>query len=112
MVASASRDRTIRLWDTATGAEKQIYHSNVMVEALSFSASGFYLNSDRGSLPLDFIASDALNNPIFVHEKWICRNGQHAIWLPPQYRETAVLARENTVVLGLQSGALTFLWLS
>ncbi len=112
MVASASHDRTIRLWDTATGAEKQIYHPNVLVETLSFSANGCYLNSNRGSLPLDFMASGSLNNLIFVHERWVRRNGHNLIWLPPQYRETGVLVRESTVILGHQSGALTFLWLT
>ncbi|KAL6238457.1 hypothetical protein BDW75DRAFT_20823 [Aspergillus navahoensis] len=110
-VASASSDKTIRLWDTASGSQKQTHHSNVIARALWFSADGRCLNSDRGSLSLDFEASDSSNN-LFVHEKWICRNGQHLIWLPPQYRATCVLVRENTVILGHQSGALTFLWLT
>jgi hypothetical protein len=111
-VASASGDETIRLWDAAIGAEKQIYHSDVRVKALSFSADGYCLNCDRGSLPFDLIASNSLNNPIFVHEKWVERNGQDLIWLPPQYRATCMLATESTVTLCHQPGALTFLWLT
>ncbi|KAL4767499.1 quinon protein alcohol dehydrogenase-like superfamily [Aspergillus nidulans var. acristatus] len=112
ILASAAGDKTIRLWDTATGAEKQIYHSDIMVTALSFSDDGYFLNTDRGSLASGFIASGSLNHSLFVNEKWICQNGQHLIWLPPQYRATCAFVRENTVILGHQSGALTFLWLT
>ncbi|KAL4983327.1 WD40-repeat-containing domain protein [Aspergillus falconensis] len=112
IVASASNGKTIRLWDAATGAEKQIHCSDVIPSALWFSADGCCLNSDGGSFPLHFKASDSSNDSIFVHGKWIGRNGQRLIWLPPQYRATCVLARENTVILGHRSGALTFLWLN
>ncbi|KAL4734345.1 hypothetical protein BDV11DRAFT_212893 [Aspergillus similis] len=101
IVASASADRTIRLWDAATGAEKQIHYSDVISWNLWFSADGSYFKSPY-----------SLNSPIFVHEKWVARNGQRLIWLPPQYRATCVLAGENTVILGHQSGALTFLYLN
>ncbi|KAL4950089.1 WD40-repeat-containing domain protein [Aspergillus filifer] len=111
-VASASKDQTIRLWDTATGAEKQIYKSNVIVTAIWFSANGFCLNSDRGLISLNLDASYTSNNSIFVHEKWIFQNGRRLMWLPPQYRATCVLATESTVILGHQSGALTFLRLA
>ncbi|KAL4923657.1 uncharacterized protein BDV17DRAFT_296150 [Aspergillus undulatus] len=112
MLASASSDRTVRLWETATGAHKQIHHSDVVVKALSFSADDWSLNSDRGSLSLCFKPTAFSNNSIFVHGKWLCRNGQQLIWLPPQYRPTCVLIREDTVILGHYSGALTFLWLT
>jgi WD40 repeat protein len=109
-VASASVDKTIRLWDTVAGTQKQIYHSDIVATALWFSIDGRSLNTDHGSFPLDLQASNSTNNLIFVHEKWVCRNGQHLIWLPSQYRATCVLTRENTVILGHDSGALTFLW--
>jgi WD40 repeat protein len=111
-VASASNDNTVRLWDTASGAQKQVLKSDVAATYLSFSVDGYYLNSDRGSLLSGFPPSDSSNNPIFVDRKWIRQKGQHLIWLPPNYRATFVLARESTVILGHQSGALTFLWLS
>ncbi|RAL15291.1 WD40 repeat domain-containing protein [Aspergillus homomorphus CBS 101889] len=112
MVASASVNRTIRLWDKATSTQKQIHRSDMIATALWFSTDGCYLNTDRGSLPLDLKASNSSNNLIFVHEKWVRRNGQHLIWLPSQYRATCVLTREHTVILGHYSGALTFLWLN
>ncbi|KAL2818955.1 hypothetical protein BJX63DRAFT_429025 [Aspergillus granulosus] len=111
-VASASSDKTIRLWDMATGVEKQAHRSNVIATSLSFLTDGYCLSSDRGSVPLKFITTDSLNNPVFVDQKWICRNGQQLIWLPPQYRAMCVLVKENAVVLGHQSGALTFMRLT
>ncbi|KAL3484438.1 hypothetical protein BJX62DRAFT_54438 [Aspergillus germanicus] len=44
---------------------------------------------------------------IFVREKWITRNGQRLIWLPPDYRVTCAVASDNCVVLGHASGRLT-----
>jgi WD40 repeat protein len=110
-VASAG-DKTVRLWDAASGTQTQIHYSDATVTTLSFSADGRCLNSDRGSLALDFNAPRSLHSTIFVHEKWIRRNGQNLIWIPPKYRATCVLTRENRVILGHQSGALTFIWLT
>jgi hypothetical protein len=70
------------------------------------------LNFDRGSLSLEHKACSSFRNNFFVHEKWIIRNGQRLIRLPLQYRATCVLTRENTMILGHESGALTFLWLT
>ncbi|KAL2820697.1 hypothetical protein BJX63DRAFT_280804 [Aspergillus granulosus] len=111
-VASASRNKTIRFWDAATGIERKTYHCDVIVNSLSFSVDGYCLHSDRGSLPFNNKDSKTPSNKIFVHEKWISRDGQHFIWLPPQYRATCVCTSDNRVVLGHASGALTFLWLA
>jgi WD40 repeat protein len=114
-VASASNDHTVRLWDPAIGFEKDGYQLDVVVNTLSFSANSC-LTTDRGSLALShqpftpFI--ERQKNEIFVHEKWVTRNGQRLIWLPPDYRATCAVASGNGVVLGHESGRLTFLWLN
>ncbi|KAL4863058.1 hypothetical protein BDV12DRAFT_33997 [Aspergillus spectabilis] len=115
IVASASNDHTVRLWDPAIGFEKDGYQLDVVVNTLSFSANSC-LTTDRGSLALShqpftpFI--ERQKNEIFVHEKWVTRNGQRLIWLPPDYRATCAVASGNGVVLGHESGRLTFLWLN
>ncbi|KAL6229323.1 hypothetical protein BDW75DRAFT_103962 [Aspergillus navahoensis] len=114
-VASASYDRTVRFWDLDTGNEKDKRQLDVVVNTLSFSTNGC-LMTDRGSLFLSHQPLTPLNerheNEIFVCDKWVTRNGQRLIWLPPDYRATCAVTSGNSVVLGHDSGRLTFLWLS
>jgi WD40 repeat protein len=112
-VASASHDYTVRLWDPATGVEADKHQLDVAVNTLSFSNNGFLI-TDRGSLSLSYQPLTSLperqENEIFVHEKWITRNGQQLIWLPSDYRATCVATNGNSAVLGHGSGRVTFLW--
>jgi WD40 repeat protein len=112
-VASASHDHTVRLWDPATGVEVDKHQLDVVVNTLSFSSDGL-LATARGSLALNYQPLTSLTkrqeNGIFASEKWITRNGQQLIWLPPEYRATCVATSGNNVVLGHNSGRLTFLW--
>ncbi|KAL3442693.1 WD40-repeat-containing domain protein, partial [Aspergillus insuetus] len=114
-VASASYDQTIRLWDAATGLEKDKNLLDAVVFALSFSDHGCLI-TDRGSLSLNHqICNSSTKRPeteIFIREKWVTRNGQRLIWLPPDFRPTHVATNGNNVVLGHGSGGLTFLWLN
>ena len=114
-VASASIDKTIRLWDPAMGLEKDKHHLDVVVTTMSFPKSGC-LNTDRGSLFFNHLTCnfsiEPPRNEIFVREKWVTRNGQCLVWLPPDYRATSVVICGNSVVLGHGSGGLTFLSLN
>jgi hypothetical protein len=105
----------VRLWDPATGVEADKHQLDASVYTLSFSTNGF-LKTNRGSLSLSYHPLTSLTeqneNAIFVREKWITRNGQQLIWLPPDYRATCVATNGNSVVLGHLSGRVTFLWLN
>ncbi|KAL2782847.1 hypothetical protein BJX66DRAFT_345468 [Aspergillus keveii] len=112
-VASASSDRTLRLWDAASGTQKEMYTVDTIITTLSFSPDGRSLITDRGLLIMKDQRCESSINPeirISVYEKWITRNGQQLIWLPPAYRASCVAVRGSSVVLGHSSGLLTFLW--
>ena len=114
-VASASYDGTIRLWEAASGLEKDKCDLDVVVFTMSFPDNGC-LNTDRGSLSLNHVTCnfsiERPRNEIFVRGKWVTRNGQRLIWLPPDYRARCVAISGNSVVLGHRSGGLTFLSLN
>ncbi|KAL3468788.1 hypothetical protein BJX99DRAFT_265822 [Aspergillus californicus] len=113
-VASVSKDCTMRLWDPATGNVKDKRQLDVVVNTVSFSTNGC-LTTDHGSLSLSYQPSNPFierqENEIFIGDKWVTRNGQRLIWLPPGYRATCAITNGNSVVLGHGSGRLTFLWL-
>jgi WD40 repeat protein len=50
LVASASGDKTVSMWDTATGAALQTHKVDVAIKRLSFFKEGPYLETDRGLL--------------------------------------------------------------
>jgi WD40 repeat protein len=47
LVASASYDKAVRLWDAGTGAQLQTLDLGITTGTLSFSTSGQYLKTDK-----------------------------------------------------------------
>jgi hypothetical protein len=115
LVASASGDKTVRLWDTATGAARGTLTLDILIQDLSFSASGQYLKTDRGVLDISsfrtdvsFSSSNYLRG-LFVSSNWVAEEKENILWLPPDYRATCVAVWNGIVVLGHSSGDISFL---
>jgi len=94
LVASASGDSTVRLWDAATRTAYGLLDGDGRTNRLSFSPDGSYLDSNRGQIALTFVLPKSFLTPIlprslFVRENWVCDNDMQTIlWLPPDYRAT------------------------
>jgi WD40 repeat protein len=115
LVASGSHDHTIKLWDASTGALQQTLEVDAVIRTLSFSKSGPYLETDRGLLRFEttcFSIPPSQSEPIsdiFVKERWVARDMENLLWLPPAYRATCSAFQDSIVVLGHASGQITIL---
>ena len=115
LLASASFDETVRLWDAGSGALLQTLEVGDTVQMLSFSISGPYLQTDRGLLevksysPLVSLPQiDPVAN-MFVKENWITRDSEKLLWLPSEYRPSCSIFKGNILGFGCSSGQVTFM---
>ena len=115
-LASGSGDRTIKLWDAATGSLQQTFkgHSKT-IESVAFSLDGTQIETESGFINLQ---SDEINTPsvypkyvyrIFVKEDWIMRDTERILWLPFEYRANCSNVEDYRIVLGHTSGQVTLL---
>ena len=115
VLASASCDKTVRLWDATTGAWKQTLEINTTIKSLLFSEDGQYLKTNRGLLSLNSGSLDTCLHQeqsicaIFVNDEWVTQDGQNLLWLPPDYRARCLALFNNMLALGHPSGQVTFL---
>ena len=116
LLASASRDNTVRLWDVkakvSTQQVEHQYNGN-----LSFSTDGSQLEMDGRLL---MVPSSSLNPPpnrkgsadplsfMNVKGEWVRYKDCNVLWLPPNRRPGVYAFQDQTLVLGNGSGRVTF----
>ena len=117
-LATGSYGKTVRLWDLATGTLLRTPegYSN-WIRAVVFSPDGRCLTTNFGSLRLSSTSvppgqhrdSHPTVCSLYVDKEWITMDGKKCLWLPKDYRSPKVAVHGNMIVLGRQSGGLTFL---
>ena len=116
-LASASWDRTVKIWDANSGKCVSTYHVGTELHhILSFSIDGLCLNTDKGTLSLDFAASNAICNMEFnqAHKHqvvglspdgtWITYGSKKVVWLPSERRPGESAVSTDTIGIGVGSG--------
>ncbi|KAF1971159.1 hypothetical protein BU23DRAFT_590769 [Bimuria novae-zelandiae CBS 107.79] len=130
-LASASHDKTVKLWEAGTGALRQTLEghgdwlweagtgalrqtlsTDTIVHTVSFSEDGTLLQTYRGSLPVpaELLPSnpstDRLPLPpsVFVQDQWVFRHTKRMLWLPSDYRPHCVAVHRGVVGFGYRSG--------
>jgi WD40 repeat protein len=67
LLALASGDKTVKLWDTTSGQVLQTLHVSSITWRLSFSGRGTVIQTDRGPLQPDLLSGDAAPSPKLCH---------------------------------------------
>ncbi|KAI1854212.1 hypothetical protein JX266_001353 [Neoarthrinium moseri] len=130
MIASASRDKTVRLWDTTTGLQLQVMqYDKGFVREITFFPNELVLSVSSDELDrfwnlwnpmtLEFhrypiTAAHEQNTPdpltygvnLNAYGKWIMKDSEKLVWLPPEYRPSTWARRESTIFIGCSSGRL------
>jgi WD40 repeat protein len=117
LVASASWDKTVRLWEAATGTCRSTLkgYSDYILD-MTFSSDGQVLHTNAGNIslsPLLIVLSSLWqqeqSSNILVQDQWVLRNQQRFLWLPSEYRISHTTVYTNIVCLGLSSGRVVLL---
>ena len=116
LLASASSDKTVKLWDPASGT---LHHTleghSRFVHSVAFSPDSSYLETDLGTVNLPPSCSN--DNPVrplikievrILDNEWVAIHGRKFLWLPPTYRPTCVATQNGELVMGHASGRVTF----
>ena len=115
LLASASDDRTVRLWDAGSGAALQTLEVGAVALTVSFSDDWAFLRTNRGPLHTVILSDGAAvsepNPPrsIFVKEQWVSLDTENLLWLPSDHRPSCVAVHGSIVVYGYRSGQVSFM---
>jgi WD40 repeat protein len=115
LLALASWDKTVKLWDTKSGATLETLKVDKVIRTLSFSDDGTFLQTNRGPLRTAFLSAKAavsrrnLRHSIFIEQHWISRGTEHILWLPSEHRPTCVAVHGSIVAFGYPSGRVTII---
>jgi hypothetical protein len=116
LVASASDDNTVRLWEAATGTcRSTLQDYPKYISYIAFSSNGQVLHTNAGDIPLLSsivpLHSGQQTQPpnILVENLWVLRNQRRFLWLPSEYRTSCTTVHNNIVCLGLLSGRVVLL---
>jgi WD40 repeat protein len=115
VVASGSRDETVRLWDTQTGEQVISFPVDRIVVNLSFTENGRYLITNNGHLDVSpYVCSSVPEKgqseppTMTLSRHWIRHYEKDLLWLPHDYRGSCSALHGKKLVIGQQSGVLSF----
>jgi WD40 repeat protein len=119
MVASGSRDKTVKLWDAGTGALHKTMRAGRTVSSLSFSKQGPYLDTNWGShdiQPRNDDCPQTSHKPspqVSVANDWVIFGGEKVLWLPFEHRQPSCSAiKDGILALGYFDGRVSIVGFS
>jgi WD40 repeat protein len=112
--SASSDDRTIRVWDIATGTEIQYYAVEInRYTNIQFSEDGRNILIDNDVLSISTLES-VIQNPeqryssLGVRNKWITLSEGRVLWLSPKYRPGEWVRRNSMLITRSGTSRVTF----
>jgi hypothetical protein len=110
---SASDDKTVKIWDVATGTLQQTIAVDNYVSTLSFDVRTSIL-----ILPLSIssqeVGSKSNYEGLGISGSWVTWNNQNLLWLPPGFRAwtSNISYTGSTLAIGCISGKVIIIRVS
>jgi WD40 repeat protein len=115
LLASASDDRTVRLWNLTTGQQVQKFDNAGYIETLGLTEDNKAILTNQRAIQIDSRSAlvpareSFTNMTIMIRDGWIRRGSHDLLWLPQEYRSGRSVFCGNSFAFGLHSGQVTFI---
>ena len=114
-LASASDDRTVKIWDASSGACLSTINVGTSLRYLSFNSTGTLIHTETGTITIttsqitnrvDVTASDlqCQGAGLSPDSIWVLRSGSNILWIPSEYRPLCSAVSGTYVGMGVGSG--------
>lgn len=115
-LASASKDKTVKIWDASSGACLQTLHIGRVLRNLSFNPTSSCLYTDIGTIVIQTLEASSINDEkelarilcqgtsLSTDNMWIKHANNNVLWVPPEYRPSCSSVGGFTVAMGVGSG--------
>lgn len=116
LLASASYDKTIKIWDMINFTQLQSLNTSEIRSHLNFSNDGSYLESDLCHFAIAMClgrsqSHSRLRNLMSICAHWILWGGERLVLLHLGMRPQCHVIRDNVIAIGYRSGRVTIVTL-
>ncbi|PYH91855.1 WD40 repeat-like protein [Aspergillus ellipticus CBS 707.79] len=113
LLASDSFDKTIKLWNRATGTIKHTLRTDGVVTEIEFSQSLPHLITNLGSFDIqawhEGFSSDHSEERTEIslqEDRWVAVHGEKGLYLPVDYQPATSVVRDDKLAIGGYNGKL------
>lgn len=116
-LASASYDQTVKIWDATNGMCLQTLDVGTSLRNILFDRFGCFLLTEIGAFDLEAQSAPMLKQSttsyggpqqdglgLSIDKKWIVRDSENMLWLPPDYRPSVSSVTALAVAIGCSTG--------